>query len=99
MNRPAYHIDACKITQTMVEAECPFCTEYYKKNGSPRAKPLVKKHEWGLDPSDGIYSSAVERVIVRVDHCPGRFPSGDYHGFAIHIYPNTRRVKARKGRL
>jgi hypothetical protein len=99
MSKQAYHIDACKITQTTVEAECPFCTEYYKKNGVPKAKPRVKKHEWGLDPSDGIYGSAAERAIVRVDHClPGRFPSADYNKFVIHIYPNTRRVKARKNR-
>jgi hypothetical protein len=99
MERTAYHIDACKLTQTTVEAECPFCTQYYKKNGAPRTKPLVKKHQWGLDPADGIYGSAVERAIVRTDHCPpGRFPSGDYYGFKIHIYPSTRRVKARKHR-
>ena len=97
-DRAAYHIDASKITETTVDAACPFCTEYYKKNGQPRAKPRVVTHRWGLDPVDGIYGSMGERAIVRTDHCaPGRFPSQEYYGFMIHIYHNTRRVRSRRG--
>jgi hypothetical protein len=99
MSSPAYHIDACKITETLVDAECPFCTEYYKKNGHLRAKPRIVRHQWGVDPSHGIYGSVVERTIFRKDHCgAGRFPIHAYAGVIIHIYPNTRRVKSRRGR-